>query len=374
MKRVLLYQIALTKIPFVGAKIAKHLIAYCGGVQAVFETKKSHLLKIPGLGDGIASKIAAADPKNLAIQDLDYLERNDIKTTFYLDQDYPPRLKHFEDSPLLLYYKGSPNWNAGRTVGIVGTRKPSPYGRSICQKLIHDLIPYKVQIISGLAYGVDALTHHTANQHGVENLAIMGTGIDQIYPSQNRSIAMQTMKNGALITEYPIGTKPDRENFPRRNRIIAGLSDAIVVIQSAEKGGSLITAEYANDYFKDVFAFPGRISDEYSSGCNRLIKINKAHLMESAQDIAYIMRWELDDHSKTAKQTELFLDLSDIEKKVLKAISKDEDVSIDSLHSTLKLPLSDLSSTLLHLEFKGLVNSLPGKRYVVCRSVNSVQL
>lgn len=353
---------ALLKIPLVGPKTARQMIAYCGSAQQVFLEKKSSLGKIPSVGPKIIDAISSEKVFKMAESDIRFLDKNAIRILSYLDTDYPKRLKHHDDAPLLLYVKGNASLNASRTVGIVGTRQPTAYGRQCTLDLVTQLKPYNIQIISGLAYGVDALAHQQSIAEGMETLAIMGTGIDSIYPPANQSIAHKIQENGALITEFAIGTKADRENFPLRNRIIAGLSDVIVVVQSAEKGGSLITVEYANEYNKDVFAYPGRISDPMSAGCNKIIKINKAHLLQSAADIAYIMRWDIND-SKAGKQQVLFLDLNEQESLLVECLKEQEEATVDWIHYKTKMTLSDLASTLLSLEFKGLVSSLPGKKY-----------
>lgn len=358
-----LYQIALSKIPGIGAKLGKTLVAYCGGVEAVFSESKRLLLRIPGIGEQMASTIVKAHPLNLASDDLQFYNKHNIKINFCLASDYPSRLKHYDDAPLLFYSKGSFNPNPNRAVAIVGTRQPTSYGRQICEQLVEELEVYKVQLISGLAYGVDALAHKTANKFSIENIAVMGTGLDVIYPSANKKLSQDVIKNGALISEYPIRMRADKENFPRRNRVIASMADAIIVVQSAKKGGSLITAEFANQYFKDVFAFPGRINDDMSAGCNALIKQNKAHLIESVNDLAYIMSWETETDKTDNRQVKLFEQLSEEEKRILTFVKQKDDVEIDWLHNCSKVPLSSLSSILLNLEFKGFVKSLPGKRY-----------
>lgn len=359
--------IALSLVPLVGNKTAKQLISYCGGIEKVFETSAKDLAQIPGVGEKTANNIVNSESYlNAAEQHINYLIKHNISITNYLADDYPRRLRNYDDAPLLIYKKGKSNLDATRTVAIVGTRKPTTYGKQKTIELINDLRQYNVQIISGLAYGVDTAAHQECVAQGIDTVAVMGTGIDQVYPAVNRQLAEKITENGAVITEFNVGTKADRENFPLRNRIIAALADVTIVIQSAEKGGSLITAEYANAYHKDVFALPGRTTDSMSAGCNRLIKIHKAHLLESAEDIAYIMRWEKDsDHA--GKQQILFTDLTDEESTIVNLMKEKEDVSIDWLHHQTKLPLSSLASLLLSLEFKSIIVSLPGKNYALIR-------
>lgn len=357
-----LYEIALTKILGVGSKRGKQLVAYAGGVEAIFQETKSSLLKIPGIDEKTALSILQADPETLVGQDLAYLQKHNVKTTFYLDNDYPQRLRQIDDAPLLLYTKGTFDPHPARTVAIVGTRKPTSYGREICEQIIRDLQPFNIQLISGLAYGIDACAHNIASELNIENLAVMGTGIDQLYPSAHKSLALRILSHGALVSEYPIDTRPDRENFPRRNRVIAAMADIIIVVQSAAKGGSLITAELGNQYFKDVFAFPGRIHDAEFAGCNALIKQHKAHLLTSAADIAYIMRWE-EKVTKKAIQPELFEVFSPEEEQILACIRTNDGATIDTIHATCKMNMSQVSSLLLTLEFRGVIRALPGKRY-----------
>jgi DNA processing protein len=362
----LLHLIALSKVPFVGSKTAKSLIAYCGSAESVFNTPIKELVKIPNIGQRVAGEIANCNVEKTLQKDIAYIEKNNLTVVSFLDERYPNRLKHFEDSPMLLYVDGNSDLNTPRTVGIVGTRTPTQYGKNATYELISQLQSYNVQIISGLAYGVDSIAHQHCVNEGIDNLAIMGTGIDQLYPSQNYGLAQKIKHKGALVTEFSLGTKPDRENFPMRNRIIAAMSDAIVVVQSAIKGGSLITAEFANFYNKDVFALPGRTSDEMSAGCNHLIKVNKAHLLESAKDIGYIMRWDQGTHSG-GKQQLLFLDLTEDEAIVVDLLKSHEECAIDWLHHMTQFSLSKLAGLLLGLEFKGIVNSLPGKKYALLK-------
>ncbi len=358
----LLYQIALTKIPLVGAKNAKTLIAYCGSIEAIFAEKKKNLLKIPNIGEVIVQNIQDADPIALASEDLEYIVKNKIGVSFFLEDAFPSRLKHYDDSPILFYYKGQAGWNHHRTVAIVGTRQPTPYGEVACSELLEKLAEYDIHVFSGLAHGVDSHAHNKCLELNIPNSAVMGTGIDTIYPAAHRRLSEKITDQGALITEFPIKSRVDSENFPRRNRIIAALSDVVIVIESAAKGGSLITAEFANAYNKDVFAFPGRTTDKSSVGCNRLIKNNQAHLLESARDIIRMMRWESGKPKHI--QPLLFEPLEHEEIMIIGMLRQHEHVHIDVLHATLDMNLSTLSSHLLQLEFKGLVKSLPGKRYM----------
>jgi len=352
-------------IPEIGPVLAKVLVSYCGSAEGVFMADKNALLKIPQIGPAKVSKIISADVLNRTDKQLEYLSNHDSKAVTFHDDGYPQRLKHFESSPLVLYYKGDPNLNHKRTVAIVGTRNPTEFGKINCEKIIDGLKGYDVQIISGLAFGIDTCAHKKCIDANIETIGVMGHGLDILYPAQNRKLVSQMIEqDGGVLTEFPIETRPDRENFPMRNRIIASMCDVIVVVESKNRGGSIITAEFANKYNKDVFAVPGRITDEVSQGCNRLIKTHKAHLLESAADISYIMRWEEIDNKKVIQKS-LFLELSDDEQKIVDIIKAQESITIDELNHLLKIPHSNLASTLLTLEFQGAVRSLPGKKYIL---------
>lgn len=360
----LLYQIALTKIPSVGAVTARNLVSYCGNAQYVFTTSKKELLKIPNVGERIADHILRKEVLQEAEKELQFIEKEQIKTFFYLDKNYPTRLKHYADSPVLLYFKGTSDLNHLRIVGVVGTRQPTPQGLALCEEIIEDLKKYNVLILSGLAYGIDGAAHRKAVELDIPTIGVLGHGFQTIYPPQHRTLAAKMTFNGGLLTEFPSGTQPDRERFPMRNRIIAGLCDALVVIETAIRGGSMITAYMANEYNKDVFAVPGKVKDKLSQGCNHLIKTHKAMLLENAADIAYVMRWEETDAPKLIQQ-QLFVELEPQEKIIVNLLQETTEVGIDRLTYELQLPGSEMASLLLHLEFKGIVKSLPGKRYTL---------
>ncbi|MBK8347107.1 MAG: DNA-protecting protein DprA [Saprospiraceae bacterium] len=359
-----LYLIALTKVPKVGPVLAKNLISYCGGVEAVFAEKRKNLLKIPGIGQIFADSFSPEMMLKEAESELKFIEKNDIQVLTYLDKQYPRRLSNYDASPIVLYYKGNADLNHSRIVSIVGTRQPSDYGKLMCDRIVEGLIPYHVLLASGLAFGVDAQAHRKCVELDIPTLGVLGHGLDRIYPSEHKTLSKKIIDNGGILTEFTSGTLPDRENFPMRNRIIAAISDVVVVIESKRKGGSIITAEYANEYNKDVFAIPGPVTEEISEGCNKLIKQNKAHLLESAADIAYIMRWEEIDAGKVI-QKQLFVDLDDGEQKMIDIIKINQSVSIDALTYQMSMTPSETASMLLALEFKGLVRSLPGKKYTL---------
>lgn len=360
----LLYQIGITKIPHVGAVTAKSLIGYCGGVKAVFEAKKKALQAIPGIGPETIKRILSQDVLGEAEEELKFIEKNEVQPIFYLDKNYPARLKHYHDCPILLFHKGNTNLNAERTVAIVGTRDATVQGKAICEELVEGLKEFNPLIVSGLAYGIDICAHRKSVEMDIPTLGVLGHGLSSIYPPAHRKTVNEMVENGGVMTEYTHNEKPDRQNFPMRNRIVAGLSDVVIVVESAVKGGSIITAKLANKYSKDVFAVPGRLRDSKSQGCNHLIKTHLAALIESVDDIAYVMRWEKTS-TKEDKQQRLFVDLSDGEKTVIDVINELEEAGIDNLTQKTQIANSEMASLLLNLEFKGIVKSLPGKRYVL---------
>ncbi|MEE9373815.1 MAG: DNA-processing protein DprA [Saprospiraceae bacterium] len=363
-KNDLKYQIALTRISGIGNITAKTLINHCGNAEAVFNAKKKDLTSISTIGDFVANAVQNANVEELSKYSIDQLSKHrSVKPIFYTDEDYPQRLKHHDASPLLLYADGSADLNAHRTVAIIGTRNCTEYGVMQCERLVEGLKEYGVQIISGLAYGIDGCAHRKAVKIGISNLAILGSGLDVIYPPSHDKLAQKIKTNGAIISQFDFGTGPDRQNFPIRNQVVAAMSDVVVVIQSKKSGGSMITAEYANNMNKDVFAIPGRIGDEVSEGCNNLIKQHKANLLQTAKDIGYVMRWE--PQEKVEAQLRLFEELNESERTIVEVLKKKDAIDIDTLHFTLERPLSMLSSQLLSLEFKGIVKSLPGKRYAL---------
>ena len=365
------YKIGITLIKGIGNSLAKNLIAYVGSVEGVFSEKKQSLAKIPGIGEMLSNEIVSQNVLARAEQEIEFIEKNKIQPFYFTDCDYPFRLKECADSPIMIYTKGNCDLNAGKFVGIVGTRNATETGKENCKKLISDLADSQPNIIitSGLAYGIDICAHKTALDYNLPTIGVVGHGLDRIYPATHRPTAVKMLQNGTLLTEYLSQTNPDRQNFVQRNRIIAGLCDAIVVVESAAKGGALITAEVANDYNRDVFTFPGRVTDEWSTGCNALIKNNKASLIECADDILRFMNWEKQDStSNSTIQTALFLDLSDEEQTVVSALRQNaEGMQLNELAIQLEKPVSKISSMLLEMEFKGVVKCLPGNLYKIIK-------
>lgn len=359
-------QVALSMLPFVGGALAKQLINYCGSAEAVFTSPIRHLKRIPGIGDKIIGGIKnASELLEKAEKEVFRCQHEGIKILAYTDEEYPERLRHIFDAPVLLYYKGKANLNQRRVLSIVGTRQATSYGREVVSSLINELSIYQPLIVSGLAYGIDITAHRAAFKYGLSTVGVMGSGMDIIYPSVHRREAYQMLEEGGLLTENPLGTKPDARKFPARNRIIAALSDATIVIEAAEKGGALITANLANDYDREVFAVPGSWQQPYSKGCNKLIKQHKAHILTQVADIVEMLNWDCDAAAKKElHQPVLQVAIDDEEQQVVDVLSKQSEAMImDNLSWHTQFSISKLASILLSLEFKGVIKSLPGKKY-----------
>jgi len=351
-------------MPRVGPVVARQLLAGCGSAQAVLNEKKSHLVKIPGIGPAVAAEINRERFLAAAEKEVSWMERKGVKMITHTDANYPVRLSHIESSPLILFLKGKVDLNARRTVAIVGTRSPSDYAKTVCSRIVRELKDMQPLIVSGLAYGIDIIAHKSSLDVQLPTVAVLGHGLDRLYPAAHSQIADEMMANGGLLTEFVSGTLPDKENFPMRNRIIAGLSDAVVVVESGRKGGSIITAEFANDFHKDVFAVPGQVDNPHSAGGNFLIKTHKAHLLESAADLSELMRWDVKSSGRVI-QTQLMLDLSPEEHSTVSLLQGSKDVHIDALIYQSTLSPGQLAGVLLNLECKGLVKSMPGRKYAL---------
>lgn len=357
-----LHQIALTFVPGIGDITARMLLEHFGSAEGVFEAGKSQLSKISGIRKKTIDAILKKEGFNRAEKELDFVGKYKIQTLFYTDQAYPKRLRNCYDAPVLLYYKGNSELNTGRIVSVVGTRNATPYGKELTQNLVEAMKPYNVLVVSGLAHGIDGIAHKACIRNEIETLGVLGHGLDRIYPSQHRSLAEKMISCGGLLTEFPSETNPDRENFPKRNRIVAGLADATIIVEASLKGGALITAELANSYNRDVFAFPGNVNAEFSSGCNYLIKTSRAHLITGIKDLEYLMGWS-ETVSKKTRQVSLKLNFSEEENLVVKTLEEKGIVAIDDLALSTQLPQSKLAVTVLGLEMQGIVISLPGKTY-----------
>lgn len=339
--------------------------------MAVSKMRKDRLLKIPGVGETTAKSIVTGQSRRLAEREFLKAEKYQTRILFYTDPAFPQRLSRIEDAPSLLYVKGNTNLNAIKTIAVVGTRQATSYGKAMVEKLIEELKPHAPLIISGLAYGVDVHAHKTAVKQGLDTIGVLGSSIDIIYPAAHKDLARRMISQGGLISEHPFGTAPDAHNFPARNRIIAGLSDALIVIEAATTGGALITANIANTYNRDVFAVPGNVGQTYSEGCNQLIKTNRASLITSAKDLEYIMNWQTQPSG--AKQLSLELPQLDHYEQLIVAALKERKAPtpIDDLSIRTGLEAGKLASHLLNLEFRNLVISLPGKCYQLAASRNN---
>jgi DNA processing protein len=359
------HQVALSLVPGIGPVLGRTLVSYCGSPEAVFRESKTRLQRVPGISQVLAAAIAASDALKGAEKEITFIKKHDISVLFFTEDEYPHRLKHCEDAPLLLYYKGKGSLSQERMLAVVGTRHATDYGKKLCEDIITDLASLGVCIVSGLAHGIDTAAHKAAVKNNLFTIGVLAHGLDKMYPAENAPLAARMMKNGGVITETVSGTKLDPAFFPKRNRIIAGMSDAVIVVESKEDGGGLITAEIANSYNRDVFAIPGRAGDKFSAGCNQLIKANKAALVESAEDIMNQLGWKRDTETKKAKPSQLaiFNELKQDEKELVNILQQNGKLPIDSICLRAKLPMSKVSSALLNLEFQGLVRSLPGKIY-----------
>jgi DNA processing protein len=350
--------LALHFIPGVGTRIIKQLISYCGSAEEAFKRPKGKLQLIPGVGPATAQALTKGKSLALAEKEFRKAAKEDTQLLFYIDKQYPDRLKAIDDAPTLLYFKGNCNLNQKKIVGIVGTRQATAYGRKVVEKIVEDLVPHEAMILSGLAYGIDIHAHRHALKQQLSTIAVMGSGMDVIYPGNHADVARKMMDHGGLITENSFGSKPDAHNFPSRNRIIAGMCDALIVVEAAETGGALITAEIANSYNKDVFAIPGNLGQTYSEGCNKLIRINKAALFNSVKDLEYLMNWIPGIETVQPKRD---MELSAEEQQIITTIGST--MHIDALAWKTGIPQGVLASLLLQLEFKGAIKSLPGKQY-----------
>jgi DNA processing protein len=360
----LLHQIALTFLPGVGDVITKKLLSVCGSPEAVFTEKPQVLLKAERVGDQIVNSIVVHRQQALkrAAEEIEFISRYNIQPLFYTDAAYPSRLRECIDGPALLYYKGSANLNHPHIIAMVGTRRATNYGKEVCQRLIGELKTLDVLVISGLAYGIDTCAHKAALDQGLGTIAVLAHGLDRIYPPMNKPLAQRMLQQGGLLTDFPVRTNPDRENFPSRNRIIAGLADAVVVVEAGKKGGALITADIANSYNRDVFSVPGNLGNTFSEGCNFLIKTNRAVLVESAADIKYIMGWG-DPVKPKAVQKKLMIELSPEEEKIIEIIQENGEASIDRLCNESGTSPALVAKAILSLELEGIVKTLPGKMY-----------
>lgn len=362
-----LYQVALTMVEGVGSIMFRQLINNFGSAENVFKAKTDKLLKTPGVGKQIAEGLKNKNLFTEAEKLLNEVEKQQVKLFFSTDKDYPSRLKSLYDAPSILYYKGKADINSVRTIGIVGTRQATDYGKQITEEIVAQLKPYNICVISGLAYGIDIAAHKAALDNNIPTIGVMASGLDIVYPAQHQKYAEQMLESGGILSESPLGMKPIRNLFIARNRIIAGLSDVVIVIESAAKGGAMVTAEFANNYHHEVFAVPGSLTNKYSEGCNKLIKDNKANIFTSVNDIIESMNWDTEGkvpEKNTTRNTEI--DLSQYtqeEGQVIAFLRTNGETQIDTLSWQTQIPVNRLASLLLNLEFQGIIKALAGKKF-----------
>lgn len=364
-----LYQIALTCISGVGDITARNLLQVVGDEEAIFRSSSKSLSAIQGLSSKHVTEILSPAVMVRAERELEFVEKNNIASYFISDANYPHRLKDCTDAPVLFYFKGEVDFNADKIISIVGTRNSTNYGNSFCDTFlqkISDVLP-ETLIISGLAYGIDIHAHRAALKYNLPTVGVLAHGLDMIYPAVHRQTAVEMLDRGGLLSEFRSKTDPDRYNFVRRNRIVAGMADAVVVVESDEKGGSLITAEIANSYCKDIFAVPGRMSDKYSRGCNKLIASHKADLFQSTEYFLQQMSWDEESQKKKKmpRQQSLFVVLTEEEQVIADKLATIDSLHIDQLSRELNIPAYQLFTTLLELEMKGMIKNLPGNMYAL---------
>lgn len=362
----LLYQLALTQVPNIGHVHAKILAENFNTAEQIFKAKKTTLEKIEGIGEVRANSIKRFAAFAEQEEELKFIEKYKIKTLFLSEDDYPKRLLHCYDPPTLLFYRGNANLNTSKIISVIGTRSSTDYGKMMVEKILEELAPHQPLVVSGLAYGVDAIAHKYCVKNNLPTVAVLAHGLDKIYPSQHTSLAKEMIINGGgILTEFRKEIKPDRHNFPERNRIVAGMCDATIVIETGIKGGSMITANLAYSYNRDVFAVPGKITDSKSEGCNYLIQSNKAVLIRNGEDMIEQMGWQPKQKDSKAKQKQLFVQLNEEEKIIVELLQQKDSVSIDEINLTCTLNSSSIAAALLTLELQGVVQSLPGKMYAL---------
>lgn len=361
----LIYLLALQNVPKIGDITAKKLIAHCGSAEAVLKEKKNHLLKIEGIGSSMLQDVNNKVHLQAAETELKFIKENSILCLYFMDHRYPDKLKHCIDGPILLFQSGNIHLKQQRLISIVGTRKITSSGVAFCEQLIEELAVFKPVIISGFAYGTDITAQKSALKHGLQTIGCLAHGLNQVYPKIHKKYVAEIEKNGGFLTEFWSSSNPERENFLKRNRIIAGISEATIVIESAEKGGSLVTADIANSYNRDVFAVPGRTTDSQSMGCNNLIKFQKAHLLSHPLDVPYILNWELETGKNPSIQKQLFVELEPQEKVIHNYLKALEPQLLDTIALACEMPIFKVAGVLLNMELKGVIRPLPGKLFEV---------
>ncbi|MDX1908186.1 MAG: DNA-processing protein DprA [Bacteroidia bacterium] len=363
-----LYLLALSLTRGLGPVTVKNLIAYCGSAQAVFTTPKGKLLRVPGIGEQTVRLVRESASLQRAEQEMAFCERQGVMVLNYLDPAYPDALKYIHDAPLILFKKGAIDLNAQPNIALVGTRQATDYGKEQTELFAAFLASRGINVVSGLAYGIDIVAHRTVLQAGGMTTAVLGHGLDMIYPARHARKADEMLARGGLLTEYLTGTQPDAVNFPARNRIVAGICRAVIVIEAAASGGALITARKAFEQNREVYALPGRVGDLYSSGCNQLIRDNVAKLITNPEDVLEDLRIQWQHHDDQSQQLELTLaappvPLSTEEATILNYLAQQGEALIDQITLATGIPMSRLNALLIGMEFKELLRQMPGKRY-----------
>jgi DNA processing protein len=358
----LIYKIALTQIKDIGSKKARALVTHFGSIQNIYNASPKELKQVPGF-NGKLRQVKDDEALEIAAKEVDYIKKHNIIPLWIQDEAYPDRLKQCLDAPVMLYYKGNANLNAAKMVAVIGTRINTDYGDRMCEELINGLSALDdIIIVSGLAYGIDTLAHKYALKNSLQTVGVVGHGLDRVYPSSNKQLANDMVQHGGIISEFISGTKADSRHFPMRNRIVAGVCDVTVVVESAIDGGGLITARVAASYNREVAAYPGRVIDSRSAGCNELIRTNTAAMVTCAEDLIELMNWKGGSKPK-AVQKQLFIELTEDERKVVDILQQKESVHADELYHATGIAASQLAATLLQLEMQGIVKALPGKQY-----------
>lgn len=353
---------ALRFVPGVGDQLLRALVDYFGSAGEVFRQPAGRLTRLAGIGELTARAIKAGKARGSAEEEFRKAEKHQTRVVFYHEPGFPLRLQGIGDAPCVLYIRGNLNLNRDRILGIVGTRKATDYGRRFVDGFVRDLVPYQPVILSGLAYGIDIRAHQAALEAGLPTVAVIGSGMDRIYPWAHSDTAIKMLGNGALVTEQPFGAQPDAHNFPARNRIIAGLCDALVVVEASEKGGALITADIAASYNRDIFAVPGNIDLSSSAGCNKLIRNQQAQLITAARELEFHLNWSAGHIESSTIRTEA--GTSDpVERLVMNALNNSKGLHIDQLQAATALQSGPLATCLLNLELNGKIKALPGRVY-----------
>jgi len=354
--------LALQKVELVGDVVAKKLLNHFESASRIFQAKANKLTSIDGIGSVLIKNLKDKSVFHKAEAELKFIQDNDIDVHYFKENSYPEKLKHCFDSPILLFSAGKINLQQPRIISIVGTRQVTSHGAEFCRNLIAEIAPLNPIIVSGFAYGVDIVAHQAAMDHNLQTIGVLAHGLNQIYPASHKKHCKKMEANGGFMTEFWSSSNPEKENFVKRNRIVAGMTEATIVIESAERGGSLITAILANDYNRDVFAVPGRITDKFSLGCNNLIKTQKANLLTSAADLIYMLNWDIKESTKGV-QKQLFVDLLADEQIVYDYLLQKGKELMDTIALDCGFPIYVLSGMLLNMELKGVIRPLPGKLF-----------